>query len=120
MSAWKSNKIYCMPWVSMKMVTTDIVFVAQIKLLQNFLNTSQNNLFRCNGNAVENNELILSMSKKNKQKQKMVKKEIYHFLLEKKQDKHITLAPIRGKGLWDAIWGYVAMDEEHGYSRCLF
>ena len=23
----------------------------------------------------------------------------------------LYVAPIRGKGLWDAIWGYVAMDE---------
>ncbi|WP_452223276.1 Na(+)-translocating NADH-quinone reductase subunit C [Lacinutrix chionoecetis] len=26
--------------------------------------------------------------------------------------KKLYVAPIRGKGLWDAIWGYVALDEE--------
>ena len=29
----------------------------------------------------------------------------------KKEGKVFYVAPIRGKGLWDAIWGYVAMDE---------
>tara|TARA_B110000971_G_scaffold217139_1_gene253409 strand:- start:1328 stop:2074 length:747 start_codon:yes stop_codon:yes gene_type:complete len=28
-----------------------------------------------------------------------------------KEGKVFYVAPIRGKGLWDAIWGYVAMDE---------
>jgi Na+-transporting NADH:ubiquinone oxidoreductase subunit C len=30
----------------------------------------------------------------------------------KKEDKTYYIAPIRGKGLWDAIWAYVAMDED--------
>ena len=29
-----------------------------------------------------------------------------------KDGKAIYVAPIRGKGLWDAIWGYVAMDKD--------
>ncbi len=29
----------------------------------------------------------------------------------KKDGKTFYVAPIRGKGLWDAIWGYVALDE---------
>ncbi|CAA0186261.1 Na(+)-translocating NADH-quinone reductase subunit C [Tenacibaculum maritimum] len=29
-----------------------------------------------------------------------------------KDGKTYYIAPIRGKGLWDAIWGYVAMDKE--------
>ncbi|AXG69926.1 Na(+)-translocating NADH-quinone reductase subunit C [Kordia sp. SMS9] len=28
-----------------------------------------------------------------------------------KDGKKFYIAPIRGKGLWDAIWGYIAMDE---------
>ena len=32
------------------------------------------------------------------------------FIAEKDQKKYYV-APIRGKGLWNAIWGYVAMDE---------
>ena len=33
------------------------------------------------------------------------------FVGEKDGKKFYYVAPIRGKGLWDAIWGYVAMDE---------
>ena len=29
-----------------------------------------------------------------------------------KNGKKFYVAPIRGKGLWDAIWGYVAMDKK--------
>ena len=29
-----------------------------------------------------------------------------------KEGKAFYIAPIRGKGLWDAIWGYVAMDKD--------
>ncbi|MBS9766887.1 MAG: Na(+)-translocating NADH-quinone reductase subunit C [Flavobacteriaceae bacterium] len=32
-------------------------------------------------------------------------------LIGEKDGKTYYIAPIRGKGLWDAIWGYVAMDE---------
>ena len=31
--------------------------------------------------------------------------------IAEKDDKRYYVAPIRGKGLWDAIWAYIAMDE---------
>ena len=33
------------------------------------------------------------------------------FIGKSKQGQTLYVAPIRGKGLWDAIWGYVAVDE---------
>lgn len=33
------------------------------------------------------------------------------FVGKNKEGKTLYVAPIRGKGLWDAIWGYVAVDE---------
>ena len=33
------------------------------------------------------------------------------FVGKNAEGKTVYVAPIRGKGLWDAIWGYVAMDE---------
>ena len=33
------------------------------------------------------------------------------FVGKNSEGKTVYVAPIRGKGLWDAIWGYVAMDE---------
>lgn len=34
------------------------------------------------------------------------------FVGKDKDGKTLYVAPIRGKGLWDAIWGYVAVDED--------
>ncbi|WP_299526208.1 Na(+)-translocating NADH-quinone reductase subunit C [Winogradskyella sp.] len=34
------------------------------------------------------------------------------FVGENSEGKTVYVAPIRGKGLWDAIWGYVALDED--------
>ena len=34
------------------------------------------------------------------------------FVGKSKEGKELYVAPIRGKGLWDAIWGYVAMDKD--------
>lgn len=34
------------------------------------------------------------------------------FIGNNKQGKKVYVAPIYGKGLWDAIWGYVAIDED--------
>ena len=31
--------------------------------------------------------------------------------LGEKEGESFYIIPIRGKGLWDAIWGYVALDE---------
>ena len=35
-----------------------------------------------------------------------------HLFIAEKDDKKYYVAPIRGNGLWNAIWGYVAMDED--------
>ncbi len=34
------------------------------------------------------------------------------FIGKSKEGKALYVAPIRGKGLWDAIWGYVAVDKD--------
>jgi Na+-transporting NADH:ubiquinone oxidoreductase subunit C len=34
------------------------------------------------------------------------------FIGKNKEGKTLYVAPIRGKGLWDAIWGYVAVDKD--------
>ncbi|WP_346881098.1 Na(+)-translocating NADH-quinone reductase subunit C [uncultured Algibacter sp.] len=34
------------------------------------------------------------------------------FVGKNKEGKTVYVAPIRGKGLWDAIWGYVAVDKD--------
>ena len=51
-----------------------------------------------------------------KKEQSLAKKDSYQrrlpIFLGEKDGKTFYIAPIRGKGLWDAIWAYVAMDDE--------
>ena len=51
-----------------------------------------------------------------KKEQKLAKNPSYKrklpLFVGEKNGKAIYIAPIRGKGLWDAIWGYVAIDKD--------
>ena len=53
---------------------------------------------------------LIDVKKRKNKRKEVVKKDAFHYLLVKKMKK-FYIAPIRGKGLWDAIWGYIAMDE---------
>lgn len=50
--------------------------------------------------------------KKEKAKAKEGKTRRLPLFIGEKDGKTFYIAPIRGKGLWDAIWGYVAMDKD--------
>jgi Na+-transporting NADH:ubiquinone oxidoreductase subunit C len=64
------------------------------------------------GKPVENNEAYLIDIKKEKSATKgdPSKRKLPVFIGEK-DGKTIYVVPIYGKGLWDAIWGYIGMDE---------
>ena len=65
-----------------------------------------------NGQATENNEAYLIDVKKEQAKAKDGGvRQLPLFVGEDEKGKKYYIAPIRGKGLWDAIWAYVAMDE---------
>ncbi|MFK7833057.1 MAG: Na(+)-translocating NADH-quinone reductase subunit C [Winogradskyella sp.] len=49
--------------------------------------------------------------KKQQTRAKEGKSRFLPLFLGKQDDKTVYIAPIRGKGLWDAIWGFVALDE---------
>jgi len=64
------------------------------------------------GQATENNEAYLIDVKKEQAKAKKgEERELPLFVGEDESGKKYYIAPIRGKGLWDAIWAYIAMDE---------
>lgn len=65
-----------------------------------------------NGNVEEDNEAYLIDIKKEKAaaKDDASKRRLPLFIGEK-DGKTYYIAPIYGKGLWDAIWGYISMDE---------
>ena len=60
---------------------------------------------------VENNDAYLIDIKKEQTKAKAGEKRQLPLFIGEKDGKTYYVAPIRGKGLWDAIWAYVAMDE---------
>ena len=64
------------------------------------------------GTVVENPNAYLIDVKKQQTLAKEGKQRRLPLFIGKNQDgKTFYVAPIRGKGLWDAIWGYIGMDE---------
>lgn len=61
--------------------------------------------------VVEDKEAYLIDVKKEQTNAKAGKQRKLPLFVGKKDDKTFYIAPIRGKGLWDAIWAYVAMDK---------
>jgi len=91
---------------------TDIVFVGTDKVADEFSKYIAKQLIvDASGNAVENNEAYLIDVKKEQAKAKNGQKRDLPLFVGQKEGQTYYIAPIRGKGLWDAIWGYVAMDE---------
>ena len=65
-----------------------------------------------NGQVTEDDQAYLIDVKKEQTKAKAGDtRRLPLFVGEDEQGKKYYIAPIRGKGLWDAIWAYVAMDE---------
>ena len=62
--------------------------------------------------AVENDKAYLIDVKKEQTNAKEGIERRLPLFIGNKDGKTYYVAPIRGKGLWDAVWGYVAMDED--------
>lgn len=65
------------------------------------------------GEVIENDEAYLIDIKKEaaKAKDASYQRRLPLFIGEK-DGKEVYVVPVRGKGLWDAIWGFVAMDKD--------
>ncbi|MGB0185576.1 MAG: Na(+)-translocating NADH-quinone reductase subunit C [Flavobacteriaceae bacterium] len=91
---------------------SDIVFVSTDKVAEEFSKyISKQLVVDASGNAVENNEAYLIDVKKEQAKAKNGQTRALPLFVGEKEGQTFYIAPIRGKGLWDAIWGYIAMDE---------
>lgn len=64
------------------------------------------------GKVSENNKAYLIDVKKEQANAKAGKARRLPLFVGEKDGKTYYIAPIRGKGLWDAIWAYVAMDKD--------
>ena len=91
----------------------DIVFISTDKVASEFSKyISKQLVLDANGNAVENNEAYLIDVKKEQAKAKNGQIRDLPLFVGEKDGQTFYIAPIRGKGLWDAIWGYIAMDKD--------
>ena len=91
----------------------DIVFVGTDKVASEFSKyISKQLVLDTSGNAVENNEAYLIDVKKGQAKAKNGQTRDLPLFVGEKDGQKFYIAPIRGKGLWDAIWGYIAMDKD--------
>jgi Na+-transporting NADH:ubiquinone oxidoreductase subunit C len=90
----------------------DIVFVSTDKVASEFSKYVTTQLvLDAQGNALEDNEAYLIDVKKEQAKAKNGGTRALPLFVGKKEGQSYYIIPIRGKGLWDAIWGYVALDE---------
>lgn len=87
------------------------VFVASDKAGEEFSKYITKQLVIEGSNTSEDNNAYLIDVKKEQAKAKNGGTRRLPLFVGEKDGKTFYIAPIRGKGLWDAIWGYVAMDE---------
>lgn len=93
--------------------TGDVVFISTDKVEDEFKSTITKQFVIEDGEVTENPEAYLINIKKEETK---AKDPDYNrklpFFQGEKDGEAIYVIPIRGKGLWDAIWGFVAIDKE--------
>ncbi len=90
----------------------DITFVGTDIVGEEFSKYIKKQLIIENGVAKEDDEAYLIDIKKEQAKAKNGGTRRLPLFVGEKDGKTFYIAPIRGKGLWDAIWGYVALNEE--------
>lgn len=88
------------------------VFISKDKVGETFKQYITKQIYIQDGKVVEDDEAYLIDIKKEKglAKDPNYKRRLPLFIGEK-DGKTIYVAPIRGKGLWDAVWAYIGMDE---------
>ncbi|TBN05502.1 Na(+)-translocating NADH-quinone reductase subunit C [Hyunsoonleella flava] len=86
-------------------------FVSTEKAPELFNKYIKKQLVITDGNVEENDKAYLIDVKKEQDKAKSGGERQLPLFVGEKDGKNFYIAPIYGKGLWDAIWAYVAMDE---------
>ncbi len=90
---------------------SSVNFVAKDKVGETFAKYIKKQIVITGNEIAENDKAYLIDVKKEKEKAKNGQTRRLPLFVGEKEGKIYYIAPIRGKGLWDAIWGYVAMDE---------
>ncbi|WP_442265234.1 Na(+)-translocating NADH-quinone reductase subunit C [Tenacibaculum sp. ZS6-P6] len=90
---------------------TSVAFISKDQVEDVFKKHIEKQLVIEGDKISENNEAFLIDIKKEQAAAKSGKVRRLPLFIGSKDGKMSYIAPIRGKGLWDAIWGYVAMDK---------
>jgi len=92
---------------------SSVRFISKDKAPIEFDKYVVNQIYIQGGEIIEDEEAYLIEVKKEKTlaKDASYNRRLPLFIAEK-DDKKYYVAPIRGKGLWNSIWGYVSMDED--------
>ncbi len=90
---------------------SSVAFVSDDKVAEEFNKYITKQLVINGSSAVEDTEAYLIDIKKEQAKAKDGKERRLPLFVGEKDGKTYYIAPIRGKGLWDAVWAYIAMDE---------
>ena len=89
-----------------------VAFVEDSKVAGEFSKYIKTQLVITDGlNIIEDNDAYLIDIKKEQAKAKAGESRKLPLFVGEKDGKTFYVAPIRGKGLWDAVWAYIAMDE---------
>jgi len=91
----------------------DVVFIPTDRVEQEFKKYIKKQYVLQDGELTENDEAYLIDIKKEetKAKNKEYSRRLPVFVGDK-EGQEVYIVPVRGKGLWDAIWGFVALDKE--------
>ena len=87
------------------------IFVSKDKVGAEFSKYITKQLVIQGGKTTEDENAYLIDVKKEQTAEKEGKERRLPLFVGEKDGKTFYIAPIRGKGLWDAVWGYVGMDE---------
>lgn len=91
--------------------TGDITFVSTSEVAAQFSKYIKKQLVIENGIAKEDDKAYLIDIKKEQTKAKNGGTRRLPLFVGQKDGQTFYIAPIRGKGLWDAIWGFVSLDK---------
>lgn len=92
---------------------SSVTFVSKAKVAESFSKNISKQIVIQGTEVTEDNEAYLINIKKEQAlaKDPSYKRRLPLFISESESGTYYV-APIRGKGLWDAIWGYVAIDKD--------
>ncbi len=109
----QQNILYAMG-VNNNQSDTDVAFIPPKKVESEFSKYIKKQLV-CQGDNIseENNAYLIDIKKE----EVLAKKGNYErrlpLFIGEKEGKTFYIIPLRGKGLWDAVWGYIALDKEY-------